>query len=83
MQSSDPRTQCPCAGQDVTVQGEKVERGERRVQLCVQWVRQGLSAASCLDEGCRKVGEGSGIWETTFEWEVEAGPCLFFYHSGG
>lgn len=46
-------------------------------QLCIWWVRPGADAACWLGKGHGKIGEGSGIWETAFEWEAEAGPCLF------
>lgn len=52
-------------------------RGGGCARLCVRWVRPGMDTASQLEKGCRKIGEGLGIWETAFEWEAEASPCLF------
>lgn len=52
-------------------------RGGGCAQLCIQWVRPTADTASQLEKGHGKTSESSGIWETAFEWEVEAGPCLF------
>lgn len=77
MWSSDSRARCLCTDWGMHSQGEKVERGEGSAWLCIWWVRAGPDAASWLEKGCEKIGESSGIWETAFEWEAVAGPCLF------